>query len=174
LGPRLVDGLAGSALAKRRLRLILETVSGERSVAEACAELGISEAAFHKLRGRFLAESVGLLEPRSAGRPPASPPETGPSLADLKAENRELRLDLQAARIREELAIVMPHLLKRRRPGSKRGTRRRQGPRRGSPIGGARDTTPSGCGVRGKPALDRRAAGEASGPSATGGRPNGR
>jgi len=172
LGPRLVDGLTGSDLAKRRLRLILETVSGARSVDEACAELGISEAAFHKLRSRFLAESVDLLEPRPAGRPPAVPSETGPSPADLEAENRELRLDLQAARIREELAIAMPHVLKRGRPGSKKGTRRRQRRRAGSPIGGTRDTMPGDCEARGKPGPGRRATGEAPGPNETGGRPN--
>lgn len=123
-GPRLVDGMPGSALAKRRLRLILETVAGERSIPEVCAELGIGEAAFHKMRSRFLAHAVSLLEPQPVGRPREGPDEEDPTRAALEAEVRELHLDLEAARIREELAIVMPQVL--RAPENERARKKKR------------------------------------------------
>ena len=61
---KLVEKAEGSEEAKRRLRLILETLSGERTVQSACDELEICQAMFYKLRTRFLQESVESLERR--------------------------------------------------------------------------------------------------------------
>jgi hypothetical protein len=107
-----VDNVDGSAEAKKRVKVILETIAGERSVAEACEELAISEARFHELRSHVLTAAVEGAESGRAGRPPKTPPEESAEIAQLKAELTELRIDLQAARIREEIAIAMPHLLK--------------------------------------------------------------
>ena len=41
-GPNLVDGLDGSAEARTRLRIVLETIAGQRTVAEACADGSMS------------------------------------------------------------------------------------------------------------------------------------
>jgi hypothetical protein len=65
-----VEHLNGSELAKLRLSLILRTMLGELSVAEACAELEVCESRFHALRTHWLQESLELLEPRRTGRPP--------------------------------------------------------------------------------------------------------
>ena len=45
-GAALVAPLSGSEHAKRRLALFLQTFSGECTVSEACAELGIGESRF--------------------------------------------------------------------------------------------------------------------------------
>ena len=111
-GPKLVDGLEGSAEAKRRLEVILESISGQRTVAEARALLGLGEARFHELRTEILQLALNRAEPRPPGRPRHEPaPEQG-QVAALQAEIRDLRIDLHAAQVREEIALVMPHLLK--------------------------------------------------------------
>lgn len=109
-GAKLVDGLEGSVGAKKRLRLILETLSTERSVGSACEELGIGQAAFFKLRTRTLQEAVEGLEPRPLGRPVIKNAESEEELEGLRSEVAVLRRELEAARVREELAIVLPRL----------------------------------------------------------------
>jgi transposase-like protein len=127
-GSRLVEALEGSAVAKRRMQLILETLAAQRSVQEASRELGVSPAAFHKMRRRFFQEAVSLLEPKPVGRPRREPSEAERVRRSLEAENRELRIDLEAARIREELAIVLPHVLQPPAKGpSKKGRQRGPG-----------------------------------------------
>ena len=172
-GPGLVDGLPGSAVAKRRLRLILETIAGDRSVGEACAVLGIGEAAFHKLRSRFLQESVDLLEPRPAGRPASSPPAGAQSQTDLEAEIRQLHLDLQAARVRAELALAMPQVLQPGPRASKKGSRRRRSRGGAGVTGGGPVDTPGSCGGSGAAGRNRRDDGGAAGGSGIDGRRSG-
>ena len=111
-GPDLVEGLEGSQAAKRKLKVILETIAGQRSIADACRELGMNEPAFHKVRSRTLREAVEGLEPRPPGRPPEAQPQKEPEVETLKSEVETLRLELEMARVREEIALTMPHLLK--------------------------------------------------------------
>jgi len=110
-GPKLVDGLEGSAEAKRRLEVILESISGQRTVAEARALLGLSEARFHELRNKMMQSALEGAEPHPAGRPRHEPSPEQTQVAALQAEVRDLRIDLKAAQVREEIALVMPHLL---------------------------------------------------------------
>lgn len=121
LGVNHVNGLDGTRESKRRLRVILQTVTGELSVAEACSRLSVCTSRFHQMRRAALAGALVGLEPQSAGRPRSEPPDTTSRLAELEAENRELRIDLQAQRVRTEIALTMPTLLQ----GGKKKTRRR-------------------------------------------------
>lgn len=111
-GIDLVGEVEGSGQARRRLRVMLETLSGSKKIAEACEELGIGEAQFHKLRHRMMAGAVASLEPSPAGRPPADRGERDERLAEVQDENRQLRIELRASQIREEIALLMPHLVK--------------------------------------------------------------
>jgi len=111
-GPKLLQRLDGSSQAKARLKAVLETLAGKRTIPDACRELGIGEAAFHKMRQKVLQSALGSLHPAPAGRPPAVESAQDSRMAELEAQVRELRLQLQAARVREEIAIAMPHLLK--------------------------------------------------------------
>jgi len=148
LGAGLIEHLEGSDQAKARLKAILETVSAKRTIPDACQELGIGESAFHKIRQKVLQSALGELEPAQLGRPPAQRTGDDPALAQMQEELTELRLQLQAARVREEIAVAMPHLLKpgdeSPKKGAKRhgrkGRRRRQAPLRG----GTRPTTSGG------------------------------
>ena len=127
MGAGLVDGLDGSAGAKQRLKVFLETLSGRKGVGEASRELGIGEAAFYKARSQWLEGAVELLEPRRAGRPPKG--EEGVDaqvLLQLRSENEALRRALQIQVVREEIAVALPGLLDRvdrARPGAEKKTR---------------------------------------------------
>jgi transposase-like protein len=132
-GSALVEGLEASAEARLRLRLVLETISGSLTVEEACRQLGIGESRFHAMRQEALAAAAAGLEPAPAGRPPKPRPEDDPERQKLLAQLDEARFELQAARLREQIAIAMPHLLQSRKeellkkspqgPGQAPGTR---------------------------------------------------
>lgn len=94
--------------------MILEVIAGKRTVISACEELGISEARYHELERIALQGAVEHLEPKPAGRPPSASSPPDPKLVALEEEVKELRIGLRAAQIREEIAVVMPHLLKPR------------------------------------------------------------
>jgi len=106
-GPEYVDKLDGSTPSKQRLRVILETIAGHRTVQEACAQLGLGEVRFNQLRQEALQGALSTLEPKPAGRPRTSTPEEEriqalqQSLADKDSE-------LHEAQVREEIALALP------------------------------------------------------------------
>jgi hypothetical protein len=128
-GLKHVERLDGPERLKHRLRVILETLTGERSVAEACAELKVSEARFHCLRRQALEAALEGLRSKQAGRPRKPTPSPVSRQEDLESEVEALRTELWAAEIREEIAMTMPHLLRRgkksKTPGSVKRRRRR-------------------------------------------------
>jgi uncharacterized small protein (DUF1192 family) len=107
-GWRLAEDVPASPQAKHRLEVILRTIAGEMTVAEACAALGIGESRFHALRKDVLTQAAGALEPRPAGRPAD---EHNHEVEALKARVAELEAEQRAALLREEIARVMPELL---------------------------------------------------------------
>lgn len=113
-GPELVKD--GSEQAQKRLKVVLATLGGSMTIEQACGVLGVGRSAFHKLRRQFLARAPDLLEPRPRGRRRREPSEADQRLAQLQQEIVQLKLDLKAQQIREEIALVMPHLLKDKRP----------------------------------------------------------
>ena len=108
VGPEVVEQLQGSEKAKERLRVILETMTGDLRIDDACARLGICEQRFRQLRAALLQAAVGILEDQPAGRPrqPEEPAETAALRRQLEAMQRELR----AAQVREEIALALPHV----------------------------------------------------------------
>lgn len=128
-GARLVEGLEGSPQARQRLTVILETVSGARSIASACEALGLSAAAFHRLRERTLAEAMASLEPRPLGRPRKEVPAEEVRMKAMAEDLARLEMELHAARVREEILRTMPHLLDRSRPPAGPGAKKGRSPR---------------------------------------------
>jgi predicted ArsR family transcriptional regulator len=112
-GPRLVERLDLSASAAERLKLILETISGARSVKDASEMLGISETRFHVIRQTALEAAGQSLEPQAPGRPAKAHPESEERIEALEREKGELTVALEAMRLREEIAAIAPHLLVR-------------------------------------------------------------
>lgn len=120
----LVDNLPAGEQEKERLRVILQTVSGELTVAQACELLDISETRFHDLRRQALEGALGALTPKPAGRPVSKEPEPE-EVQTLREQVKDLEFELQTARVKTELAIAMPHVLRekqsKKKPARKRG-----------------------------------------------------
>lgn len=111
-GPELVEGLEGSEEAKRRLEVILETIGGHISVQEAIEQLGLRKSMFHEIRKESLRAALESLEAKPRGRPRQEVTEDQRENERLRKENEELKAALQIAHVREEIALVMPHVLK--------------------------------------------------------------
>jgi hypothetical protein len=105
-GVEYVQNLEGSAEAKQRLQVVLETMTGTRRVQEACALLGISETRFHQLRIELLQAALERLERKPAGRPRVTPLTADANV--LQEQLAEMTKELEAARVREEVALILP------------------------------------------------------------------
>lgn len=106
-----VDRLEGPEELKQRLKVLLATLDGSKSVVEACAELGVSESRLHELRKEVLEGALQALQPRASGRPAKPEPGT-PRERELQAHIKALEEDLQMAYVRTEMALAMPHMFK--------------------------------------------------------------
>jgi len=114
LGAELVNTLDGSELAKQRLKIFLQTISGELTVPQACERLQLSEARFHELRSACLQTACEAIEPKAVGRPAPQPPtEQEQKIQKLEEQLKELKIDLQASQIRERMALLMPEVMVR-------------------------------------------------------------
>lgn len=128
LGLGHVESLEGTELARQRLLRVLETLTGESTLEAACADLGISPARFAQIRKEALAAALTALEPKAPGRPCAPVPD--PRVEELEQRTRALERELEASRIREEIALTMPHLLQPPPSGEKGGGRAKRAARR--------------------------------------------
>jgi hypothetical protein len=108
-----LERLEGPVELKQRLEVILDTIAGRRSVIEACELLDIGEARFHELRSQVLASALEGLTPGAPGRPRREEDAPESRVAELEREVQTLRIQLQAARVRTEIALTMPELLRR-------------------------------------------------------------
>jgi hypothetical protein len=105
-----VAHLSGSERAKQRLVMILKTMHGETTVAEACNALGVCESRFHALRNQWLQEALALLEPRRVGRPPTrNESDETQQIAQLELAVEELEQQVKVADVRREIAHILPH-----------------------------------------------------------------
>jgi transposase-like protein len=136
-----IDSLTPDPESRKRLKAVLATLMGQMTVAEACSRLSLSESCFHELRHRALAGMIDGLEPRPSGRPP-NPVEDEEASA-LKRQVDDLREELQISRLRTEIALWKPSLLRdpvrtpEKKGSSAKDRRRKKKPRNG----GGRTTT---------------------------------
>lgn len=135
LGVEHVEGLEGDERQKERLKAILATLAGELTIEEACERLRVGESRFHVLRHEVLQSALDRLAPRAPGRKPKVPVVELGELEELQRDNDWLREELELARVRTEIALVMPHLL--REPHGSGKSSARAGRRRGR-SGGAK------------------------------------
>jgi transposase-like protein len=115
-GPDYVNHLPGSDLARERARVVLETLSGQRRVQEACELLQISEPRFWQLRDEMLTAAVASMEPGQAGRPSQTVTPEQAEIAQLKQQLADKQVELKAAQARAEIAMILPNLLKPKAP----------------------------------------------------------
>ena len=125
LGVDLIDRLDGPRALRRRVRIVLATIGGTLTIAQACAELGIGRTQFHTLRWRVLEGALEGLQSRPRGRP-RQRPLVSAEVQQLQARIRELEDALTTTALRSEIALTMPHLLDRagrKKKGARRARR---------------------------------------------------
>ncbi len=110
-GPQIAERLEGSPSAKQRLEVILETITGQLTVSEACEQLGIGESRFHDLRYQTLQATLEALEPRPLGRPAKLISPEQAEIDTLQAELRRVHADLELAQVQIRLARIHPGLV---------------------------------------------------------------
>jgi len=110
--------------ARQRLKVIFQTISGVFTVQQACQILQINRSAFNKLRSQFIANAVQLLEPKTPGRKKKVVTPQELENQRLVEENQRLRFELRAQQLREEIGLLMPHLLKEDQPGAGKKTKK--------------------------------------------------
>jgi hypothetical protein len=110
-GPEYIDKLTGSPESKERLKAILDTLSGEARLQEACDALGLGYTRFHQLRQTALQAALDALEPRPPGRPSRATACEAEPVRLLQQRVAELENELHVAELREEIAVVLhrPH-----------------------------------------------------------------
>jgi len=125
MGPALVQNLDGSERAKRRLEVILATITGQMTIEQACDRLAIGQSRFYKLRTEVLEASLKHLEPRAMGRPAHVQTAEEARCEELQEQVERLEAELKISEVREEIARTMPHLAEDRERLKKRNPRRR-------------------------------------------------
>src|SRR6516225_8630788 len=130
-GPDYVDKLTASQTSKERLKEVLETMVSEGRVLEACARLGICEQRFHQLRQEAMEGALAALEPGVPGRPVQTTSPEQDRIRALEEEVAALKVELRAAKAREEIALALPRVVKVAESEKKtRGRPRKKSPRR--------------------------------------------
>jgi transposase len=126
-GAELVDKLDDcSEEARQRLKVIFQTLAGVFTVEDACEILNIQRSAFYKLRGQFMENAVQLLEPKTPGRKKKLITSEQVENRRLRDENERLKFELKAQQLREEIGILMPHLLTGDRASAAKKTRKKR------------------------------------------------
>lgn len=109
-----VDKLDADESTKERIRAILQTISGDVSVKDAAERLGIGVSRFHELRDSFLEGGASGLAPGQKGRPAHEEDPKDHEIEVLKNRIQELEIDVETTRLREQIALSMPHLVEGR------------------------------------------------------------
>lgn len=110
-----------------RLALILEVLSGAKTLAQAAREANLSRNHFQSLLNRSLGSMVQALTPQEPGRKPKPQPlsELEHRLKRLERENSRLKKRVEAT---DELIMVAGELLHgQRRPGQRTRRARKEG-----------------------------------------------
>lgn len=110
VGPALAERVSASEQARARLRVLLETITGDKTMDEACQTLGIQKTRLFTLRNEALQAAARALEPAPLGRPPQVAGPEAARIAQLEQQLEQLEVELAAARVRGELAQALPAL----------------------------------------------------------------
>ena len=105
-----VDDLAGDEVTKNRLRVILETIAEQKSVKEACEELGIERVHFHELRKKALQAGIAALTPKRPGRKRKVKTKEELRIAELEAEKARLEREVSTQHLKEAIHVALSRL----------------------------------------------------------------
>ena len=104
----ILEGLKASPVAKDRLLVIFENLAGLRPLSSACHHLRMSPTLFRRYRRAVLELGLAAVEPRPRGRPVRVIPKHARQATALQERIARLEEELVLARVREELALVLP------------------------------------------------------------------
>jgi hypothetical protein len=131
VGPALAERVwSASEPARTRLKVLLETITGDKTMEQACRALSIQKTQLFKLRTRVLEAAAAALEPQPIGRPPQAVSPEAARITELEEEINQLTVELEASRVRVELAQALPAA--GGEPAPRRKKKRRRGRRAGS------------------------------------------
>jgi len=140
-GVRVIEQLTAPAAVRRRVRIVLATLTGERSIADACTQLGVRRSRVYALRRQVLQGALDALQARLQGRPQVTRPDDA-EVRSLRQRVHELELALRATQLRSEIALTMPFLLDRagrkKKDEATRSASRSRAARAGAPRAGRR------------------------------------
>jgi hypothetical protein len=105
-----IDELDGAPEQKRRLQTIFETVLGEARLFESCAALDVGETRFRQLCRQAVQGAFDGITPKPPGRPSRAATPEAQRVAELERLLAEKELELQQALVREEVALILPHV----------------------------------------------------------------
>lgn len=125
-GVDLVDGFEASEIAKLRCKAILETISGAKSIAEACEATGLKEAMIHMLRTQAIQGALGALEPKPMGRPRKTEEADPQELERLRAQSAELEEEIRKLRVKADYHEARESLRKKEKVSEKKTEARAQ------------------------------------------------
>lgn len=111
----IVGRLKGTPQAKERLVVILSNLGGGLSVTQALERLRFSRTFFRRLRRAMLTAALRAVEPRPRGRPVRDVPKAVRRIHELEEKIARLEEDLAFARVREELALLIPRAGRRQK-----------------------------------------------------------
>lgn len=100
----LLRKIEASEQARERVKVMLLTLSGDWTVADALHRLRISRTRFQDLRRRMLQQAVWALEGRPTGRPRHAPDPESATVSGLRARVDELTYELRVLRASLEIA----------------------------------------------------------------------
>jgi hypothetical protein len=104
----MLERLGASPAAKDRMVVMLANLSGTVPVAEACRRLSLGRTQFWSLRTTLLEAALRAVEPRRPGRPVREHPANHKRIGELEVEVARLKQALDMARVREEIALLLP------------------------------------------------------------------
>jgi hypothetical protein len=105
-----VDGIDAPKEEKRRVKIVLQTMTEELSVEEACRRLSIGPSRFHELRREVLEGALAGARPGRPGRPRKEESKEERKIRRLEGRIRDLEEELQLSLLRTELAVALPHV----------------------------------------------------------------
>jgi hypothetical protein len=105
-----VDRIDAPEEDKRRTKIVLQTLTEEISVDEACRRLSLGRSRFHELRQEILEGAIAGARPGRPGRPRKKVSAEQRKIQRLEGRVRELQEELQLSLLRTELAVALPHV----------------------------------------------------------------
>jgi len=106
-----VDRIDAPKEEKRRVKIVLKTMTEELSVEEACRRLSIGTSRFHELRQQILEGAIEGARPGRPGRPrKEEESETERKIRRLERQVEDLKEELELSLLRTEIAVALPHV----------------------------------------------------------------